>query len=160
MGHFELLEPIAYAVFDRYANTPFDQLCEVDRTVILVWSLQGEVDNGGFDQFYFNSSGDHSAETVFALERIGAQRTAAIVAEGNRRFPTQPPPSEREVRIAELNSFSNTATDTWDRLEREFYSDPDGLSERLVGYLVRQGVLPESAGGFAEPGSELSRGDS
>jgi hypothetical protein len=158
MDRFELLQPVADAAFDRYANTPFDQLSEVDRTIILVWSLQGEVDNGGFDQFYSNSSGDYSAETVFALERIGAQRTAALVAEGNRLFPTQPPPSEGELRIAELDSFSDTARDTWKRLEREFYSDPDGLNERLVGYLVRQGVLPESVGGFAEPNSAADGG--
>ena len=151
MDIFDLLQPIAYAAFNRYAHTAFDQLSEVDRTVILVWSLQGEVDNGGFDQFYFNLSGDHAAETVPALERIGAWRKAALVSESNRLFPTQPPPTERELRIAELDSFSDAATTSWDRLEREFYSDPDSLEELLVEYLVRQGVLPESASGCVEP---------
>jgi hypothetical protein len=117
--------------------------------VIIVWSLQGEVGNGGFDQFYFNSSGDYAAETVEVLERIGAHRTAALVAEGNRLFPTQPPPKQREQRIAELDCFTDSATDAWDRLEREFYSDPDGLDDLLLAYLVSQGVLPKDVGGPA-----------
>jgi hypothetical protein len=149
MSPFELLQPVADAAFARYAGTAFDELAEADQTVILVWSLQGEVGNGGFDQFYFNSSGDHAAETVAALERIGAHRTAALVAAGNQMFPTQPPPKEREARIAELESFSDAVTSTWDRLEGEFYSDPDGLEKLLVAYLVRRGVLPASVGGGA-----------
>ena len=100
MSRFELLEPVADAAFRRHAITPFPELSEVDQTVILVWSLQGEVDNGGFDQFYYNSSGDFAVETVSALERIGAKQTAALLSEGNRLFPTQPVPSDRKKRIA------------------------------------------------------------
>ena len=152
MGRLELLQPVADAAFARYANTAFEELSEADRTVILVWSLQGQVDNGGFDQFYFNSSGDQAAETVAALERIGARRTAAQDEEGTRLYPTQPPPKERKARIAELDRFSDAVTGTWDRLEQEFYCDPDGLDELLVAYLVRHGVLPASTVGPAEPG--------
>jgi hypothetical protein len=145
VGRFELLTPVADAAFRRYATTPLHELAEVDQTVILVWSLRSEIDNGGFDQFYYNSSGDHAMATVRALERIGAKQTAALVSEGNRLFPTQPVPSDRQQRIAELDAFSDSATDTWDRLERAFYSDPDGLDELLVAYLVREGALPASA---------------
>jgi hypothetical protein len=146
-GRFELLKPVADAAFDRYATTPLRDLSEVDQTVILVWSLQGEVSNGSFDQFYYNSSGDFASETVSALERIGAKQTAALILEGNGLFPTQPVPSDRKQRIAELDNFTESVIDTWDRLERVFYSDPDKLDELLVAYLVRKGVLPASASG-------------
>jgi hypothetical protein len=143
MSRFKILQPIADAAFKRYAKTPFEKLSEVDRTLILVWSLQGEVDNGGFDQFYFNSSGDHAAETVHALRRIGARRTANLVARANRLFRTQPPPKERALRIAELDTFTGPATEVWKHLEQEFYGDPDGLDELLVAYLVKQRLLPD-----------------
>jgi hypothetical protein len=135
MGRFESLVPIANAAFKRYATRPLHQLSEADQTVILIWSLQGEVGNGGFDQFYYNSSGDHAEATVQALDRIGANRTAAIVAEANGLFPTQPPAAERDRRVAELDRFTDSAAETWDRLEREFYADPDGLNELLAAYL-------------------------
>ena len=154
MGRFELLQPVADAAFRRYAATPFDALSEVDQTVILVWSLHGEVGNGGFDQFYFNSSGDFAAETVVALRRIGATRTAELVEEANRLFPSQPPPKVRQQRIAELDSFSDNVAATWDRLEREFYNDRDGLDESLVIYLVQRGIL--SQGAQAPPKQERS----
>ena len=143
MRPIDILHPITNAAFDRYAITPFNHLSETEQTVILIRSLQGEVSNGGFDQFYYNSSGDFAAETVVALERIGAKRIAAVVAESNRLFPTQPPPSERSVRIAELDGFTDEMTEAWDHLEREFYSDPDELDELLLAYLVHAGV-PEA----------------
>jgi hypothetical protein len=142
MGQFELLQPIADAAFGRFASIPLHQLTEHEQTVILVWSLDGEVGNGGFEQFYFNSSGDYAAETVRALERIGAHRTAAIVAEASQPFPTQPPPADRDKRITELDTLAESARPTWDRLEREFYTDPDGLGGLLVAYLKLTGSLP------------------
>jgi hypothetical protein len=151
MGRVELLKPIVDAAFRRYETTPLPDLSEVEQTVMLVWSLRGEVGNGGFDQFYFNSSGDYAAETVRALETIGAKQTAALVSEGNRLFPTQPVPTDRERRIAELDTFSDSVTDTWDRLERVFYTDPDRLDELVVAYLVHRGVLSASASDCVEP---------
>ncbi len=141
MDRFELLKPVVDAAFRRYEATALQELSEVDQTVILVWSLRDEVGNGGFDQFYFNSSGDYAVETVHVLERIGARETAALVSEGNTLFPTQPVPSKRERRIAELDTFSDSATDTWDRLEQVFYGDPDNLDELLVAYLAHERVL-------------------
>jgi hypothetical protein len=141
MEHFEIIKPVADAAFRRYKMTPFRELSEMDQTVILIWSLQGEVSNGGFDQFYCNSTGDYAVETVRALEGIGAKKTAALLSEGNRLFPTQPVTPDRERRIAELDTFSDSATQTWDRLERVFYSDPDRLDELLVEYLAHMGVL-------------------
>jgi hypothetical protein len=145
MELFGILQPVADAAFRRYAAVGFDRLSEEEQTVILVWSLEGEVDNGGFDQFYFNSSGNFAAETVETLRRIGASRTAELVEEANRLFPTQPPPRERAARIAELDSFTGSMSVTLDRLDREFHRDPDCLEKLLFAYMVRQGLLPREA---------------
>ena len=67
VGLFELPLPAAHESFARDNEFPFDQLSEANRIVILVWSLQGEVDNGSFDQFYFNASGFHAAERVVVV---------------------------------------------------------------------------------------------
>ena len=65
-------------VFDRYAKVGFSRLSEPEQVFICVWSLEGEVNNGGLDQFYFNSSGDHAITTPDALESIGASRSCPI----------------------------------------------------------------------------------
>ena len=46
--------------------------------VKLVEDFEAEVNNGGFDQFFFNSRGDFSIESLEALELIKANKTAAI----------------------------------------------------------------------------------
>jgi hypothetical protein len=143
MSLFEILQPVADAAFGRYKTTPFEELSEEDQTVILIWSLTGEVNNGGFDQYYFNSSGDFATETVSALSRIGAIRTAQLLVQANGLFPTQPPPKNREQRIAELDRFTDRAAAIWRALETDFYRDPDKIEKRLVEYLVRRGILPQ-----------------
>ncbi len=47
--------------------------------VDLVVELEDEVNNGGFHQFFNNSSGDNTAETIQALEAIGATVVAEIL---------------------------------------------------------------------------------
>lgn len=60
----------------------------------LVGSLEAEVNNGGFDQFFFNSLSDRTPEIIQALELIGASRTADIVKRAAAKFPAGMPPSE------------------------------------------------------------------
>jgi hypothetical protein len=64
----------------------------------LVDALEGEVNNGGFDQLFFNSAGDEVAAMIEALEMIGATKTAAIVRRACARFPAGMPPMDRAER--------------------------------------------------------------
>jgi hypothetical protein len=53
----------------------------------LIETLEGEVNNGGFDQFFYNSAGNNTADTILALQAIGAARTADIVKRAAAMFP-------------------------------------------------------------------------
>ena len=67
VGLSELPCTAAHESFARDNDFPCDQLSEANRVVIPVRSLQGEVDNDSFDQFYFNASGVHAAERVVVV---------------------------------------------------------------------------------------------
>src|SRR5438034_442431 len=73
-------------------------LDERERTLFLVWSFTSEVDNGGFEQFFFNSGGGYAPETVDALERIGAPDVAALLERAIDLFPHGVVPRELEAR--------------------------------------------------------------
>ena len=45
----------------------------------LVHMLEAEVNNGGFDQFFINSSGQFAIQTLDALEAIGAPQTKELL---------------------------------------------------------------------------------
>ena len=52
---------VSDSVFDRYGKLGYEKLTWPEKVFVCVWGLEGEVNNGGFDQYYFNSSGDHAA---------------------------------------------------------------------------------------------------
>ncbi len=72
----------------------------------LIEDLEAELNNGGFDQFFFNSAGDRTFETIVALEAIGATHTASIVRAAASKFPGGLPSSDRDVRQEQLESVS------------------------------------------------------
>lgn len=51
-----------------------------------IWVLEGEVNNGGYNQFYFNSHGQYNDFLVPALKLIGARKYADLTAFANNTF--------------------------------------------------------------------------
>ena len=101
------------------------------RAVVLIANLENEVSNGGFDQYYLNSSGDGAAATPESLRLLGLDQLAEMVEQANAQFPGGPP-SDRRQRLAQLDRLPKTAGKVWDELDRRFYD------------------LPGPFGGFAE----------
>jgi hypothetical protein len=63
---------ISDSVFDRYWKLGYAELTQPERVFLCIWGLEGEVNNGGFDQYYFNTAGDHALDVVKSLQAIGA----------------------------------------------------------------------------------------
>ena len=56
------------------------KLTAEERVVLSIMALDREVMNGGFDQFFRNSSRKHAPIIVKSLETVGSLRTAALAA--------------------------------------------------------------------------------
>jgi hypothetical protein len=93
----------------------------------LIEALEGEVNNGGFDQFFYNNAGDNTADTILALEAIGAVRTADIVKRAAAMFPGGMPPKERVARQNVLLATLHSCR-AFEALDREFYEYLDDLA--------------------------------
>jgi hypothetical protein len=117
-----------------------EKLNSSQRILLIVENLEGEVNNGGFDQFYFNSSGDYANETVDALNKIGANKTAEIVKKANDEFPNGVVPKNREKRQDVLDSLREKSSENWNRLESVYYGhnkeDGDIEMENLPALLI------------------------
>src|SRR5258705_3440499 len=61
-------------------------------------NLEREINNGGFNQFFFNSSGDFAHETMSSLRIIGATKTAHILQQAIDQFPSSKVPQDRLQR--------------------------------------------------------------
>ena len=81
-------------------------LSKEERIFYITQTLEMEVNNGGFSQFFYNSSGDFSNELVGAFTAIGANATAAICKKAilaiGRDIPVDR--NEREEMLDELEN--------------------------------------------------------
>jgi len=56
------------------------------RAIYVTWIVEGEVNNGGFNQFYFNSSGQLADMSEEAFKTIGAHKFADLVRQANQIY--------------------------------------------------------------------------
>lgn len=121
-------------VFARLENIGFEKMTIAEQTFLCVWHLDGEVNNGGFDQFFWNSSGDYANETPSALDKIGAAKTADIVRRANKLFNNSSPSKNRASRQNELDVVRNLPGQMLGALDDEFYKRPDNLEKLLYTF--------------------------
>lgn len=66
------------ALIQKAARIGASNLTPEERVILAVEALEREVNNGGYDQFFVNSSREHAGIVVEALRRIGCPKTAEI----------------------------------------------------------------------------------
>jgi len=120
----------------------FGSLQHGDRLYFLINVLTGEVHNGGFDQFFSNSSGDRYAETVEALSEVGDQATLQLLREAKSAlFAQDEVPANRVARFDLMATSSKehpryeSAWKTLEELDNRFYasaSNVDAALDRVV----------------------------
>lgn len=118
---------------DKYISAGPFALTPIEAVGVGVWMLEAEVNNGGFDQYYFNSAGDLAIQTVEALKAIGALNTASLLAAANAEFPGAMPPVDRTERQEVLDQVRESAE--FSALEEEFNRDEEKRLFRLANYL-------------------------
>jgi len=118
---------------DRYISAGPCALGPLEKVGVGVWMLEAEVNNGGFDQYYFNSAGDLALQTVDALNAIGASNTASLLSAANAEFPRSVPTVNRTERQETLDQIRDTVR--FASLEEKFYRDEEDLIARLASYL-------------------------
>ena len=120
-------------------KTDLASLNQKQRNFILNENILREVNNGGFKQFYLNSSGEFAHETISSLRAIGAIKTSKIVEEANRLFPNQIVPKDRSKRINTITNLDEQVLTKFSLLEKKFYkSDPleiDSIAALQIKYV-------------------------
>jgi hypothetical protein len=109
---------------------------EMQEVVDLIDAVEGEVNNGGFHQFFYNNAGDNTMETIQALETIGATKMADIVRRAAAMFPGGVPPKDRFARQDVLLETFPRA-EAFESLNDEFFAYPDDLARLRAQYESR-----------------------
>lgn len=88
-----------------HSEEDYRQLAQRDRYLWDVCWFEVEVMNGGVDQYLTNSTGDHFAECLEALQAIGADGAYQLLRRACDLFPQGRPSPSREIRQQQLETI-------------------------------------------------------
>jgi hypothetical protein len=138
-------QPALEAIFDRlfaYAGDTLEGEYEMfaaatrgQRAVYALWIVDGEVNNGGFEQFFFNSSGSVMDEAIDGAELIGASANARILEEAAEVFSDGDVPEDREARWRILDALPDDKLGELGELDDRWFSHDRELNRKLVAYV-------------------------
>lgn len=140
-------EELLQLIFDNLSeNLPEDydkeyktvtSLNESKQAIYVIWLLEGEVNNGGFNQFYFNSSGEFADLLPDALTLVGATKFAGLMRRANSIYISEND-KITEHQDGTLEGFSKSYEDNpLDEFDNEFYElyEVENLNDLQVQYI-------------------------
>src|SRR4029453_3322319 len=98
----------------------------------------GEVNNGGFAQFFTNATGGLIGEAIAGAERTGLHTHSAILCEAANVFPGGKVPEDFDERNDVWDSFpERKLEDELNPLDDRWYAAEDEFLPRLERYVLR-----------------------
>jgi hypothetical protein len=102
--------------------------------VVAVEALEREVNNGGYEQFFLNSSNEYAGFIVSALEAIGCLQVATITSRALQAIGASDKwePSDYESAATEADA---DVLETLQEIDEEYYSCPESIEQNLFTFV-------------------------
>jgi hypothetical protein len=121
----------------QFWKVSYNELTEAEKVFVSVWELESEVNNGGFLQYFSNSSGDNAANCAWALEKIGALKVVALAKQALSVFENGNPSADSTIRQSQVQNFSGEQKEFLDELDQQFFKYPDNLTKLLHDFVTK-----------------------
>jgi hypothetical protein len=108
-------------------------LTKEERVVLAVEALEREVNNGGYDQFFVNSSREFAATIVGALQRIGCRKTATITQRAIEALGTTDLTVESIEAI--MAGDDEQRLTNFNRCDDSYYKSGEPIADRLFVFI-------------------------
>ena len=133
----ELDANIGFILLDKEERKGLASFTRGERFVYAIEGMVREVNNGGWNQFFFNSSGALAFDLVPALEAVGSKKNLSIAQRALKIFgkPASLGEDERSKQLAKVTRDGEN--NPWEALEGEFYHNPEDLDAMLVEFIAR-----------------------
>jgi uncharacterized protein DUF4375 len=121
------------AISQKAAREGARSLTGEERIVLAVEALEREVNNGGYDQFFANSSREFAAMIVDSLRRIGCKKTASITQKAIKALGVSHLTAEAiETAMAAENE---QRLERLSRCDEAYYQNTEPIAERLFTFV-------------------------
>jgi len=126
------------ALVDRVHKTEagFEGLSDAEKKYFAVCCLSGEVYNGGFHQFFFNSAGRYYRYALSGLEEMRASESLQLLTKAKQvwfDFSDVPTDTKSRRLLLERNA-SRSRNARSDELDKLYWKEPDELGNRCEQY--------------------------
>ena len=112
----------------------FTGLNDYEKTFIYIDIFENHTTNGGFEEFFWNSSGQFSHEILAAYEAIGANKTATLIYNAFKEFGEIPIPKDHAFRKKILTELNSNA---WDTLDQAFYKSKEAIVPLVLRFVAK-----------------------
>jgi hypothetical protein len=136
------LEGFDQRIRSQQAKGGLSSLTREQQHYAAVFMYDAEVNNGGFLQYFFNSSGNDWRCALAGLEAMGFVEKRAILREAVAKFGNSRPSQRRVQRQEQLAKLARKNDKVFSALDHRYYK-----STEIVEVIVNQYVL-KNAGGF------------
>ncbi|MDR2711098.1 MAG: DMP19 family protein [Burkholderiales bacterium] len=133
----ELDANIGFILLNKEQQRSLESFSQAERHVATVQAMFREVNNGGFEQFFDNSSGELAYDLVPALEAMNSVENLRLAKQALERFGKPRSLSMRD-RIDHITKITRNGEERlWDDLDSAFYDDPEDIEKMILDYIER-----------------------
>ncbi len=134
---WELVSNIGFILFEKDQKQGFNSFSTPERYFFIIEGMMREVNNGGFNQFFFNSTGQRADVLVPALEAINSVE-AKKIAQQAVDILGNPSSLEDDARIRHLKIITEDfEKDLWEECDKAFYDLPEPLDTLMLDYVEK-----------------------
>jgi hypothetical protein len=121
------------ALEQKATREGLQSLSDEELIVLAVEALEREVNNGGYEQFFLNSTREYASIIVEALARIGCRRTAAITQKALDALRCSPlTPEAIENTMLEESEDRDQALFVCDN---QYFARPEDIEGLLLAFI-------------------------
>ena len=120
------------AMDQKAAREGDDALNPEERIIVAIEALEAEVNNGGYSQFFLNSSREYAPTIVQALARIGCPKTAAIT---QKAIDALNLPSLTDEAIETAMGNDEVSEDDLNECDDAYYKSGEDIAGQLFSFI-------------------------
>lgn len=131
------IEDFAEGLWAKQRQRGSGALTQPQRHWLAVTALDNEVNNGGFAQYFFNSSGDDWKDALAGLEAMQMKQRAALLAAAVGKFGASSPSAERNERQQQLSKLIRRDEGLFNPFDDQYYALKEVVEVQATRYVLQ-----------------------
>jgi hypothetical protein len=124
------------AILQKEDRVGGENLAEEERIILGVEALEREVNDGGYDQFFINSSGQYAPMIVGWLFRIGCPKTAEITRDAIEALNIEDLSSQtRQTFAIALTTEDEERAQKLRECDNRYYASGEDIADQLFPFI-------------------------